>query len=302
MIRQIFYERIVPTVKKILGIKDVSLLRKKILKRVGKIIYRQKYSTKDLVGIMQNLGMKKGSIVCIHSSMMQFYNFTGTATELIEQILETIGPEGTLMMPAFPKISYDKYDDFIFNPKTDPTGAGYLAETFRKYPNVKRSLNVHHSVCAIGKYADYLIKDHHKGHDCWDKLSPWYRICELNGLVFNLGLPRSYMGTFHHCVESLLKNEHPYWRQFFDHVQKFRYYSADGEIMEYYGEEGSITRKTRKKDVLGHFTSNEWRINRISNLEVKVFYSANALNKMIELGKKGISVYMVPSTKDYSFE
>lgn len=299
---QFIYKSIIPKIKKILGIKDISLLQKKIYKRFGKLIYHRKYTTKDIIYVMQELGMTKGSIVCIHSSMMQFYNYTGTAQQLIEQILEVIGPEGTLMMPAFPKIKNKDYNQYIFDPKNDPTGAGYLAETFRRYPNVKRSLNVHHSVCAIGKYADYLIRDHHKGNDCWDKKSPWYRLCELNGLVFNFGLPRSYMGTFHHCVESLLKEEHPYWKQFFDHVQKFRYYTPSGEINEYFGEEGSLLRKTRKQNVMKYFTDNEWKIKRLSNLEIKVFYSSAALNKMLELGRKGISPYIIPSTKGYNFE
>lgn len=301
MNRSAIFSTVIPFCKKILGIKDISLWRKQWAKRIGKVIYHKKYTASDIVQIMQQLGMKNGSTVCIHSSMMQFYNYTGSATELIDKILQAIGPNGTLMMPAFPNKPENGYDNYIFNPVTDKTGAGYLAETFRKYPGVKRSNNVHHSVCAIGKHADYLIKDHTNGENCWDKLSPWYRICELNGLVFNLGLPRSYMGTFHHCVEGILHSEHPYWAQFFTYRQKYSYYNDDMSISSYYNIEGKLIRKTRKRNIFKFFTTAEWKIARISNLEIKVFYAQNALSKMLDLGRHGISAYYIPSTRKYNF-
>lgn len=288
--------------KNICGIKDISLFKKRMSKRIGKYFYKEKYTVDNIIGVMEEMGMHKGSVVCIHSSMMQFYNFQGTANDLIEKIISVIGEEGTLMMPAFPDRKGKNFNEFIFDPKTDITGAGYLAETFRRREGVLRSNNVQHSVCAIGRYAEYLIKDHTMGDDCWDKNSPFYRLTELNGLVFNLGLPRNYMGTFHHCVESLLKKEHPYWGQFFNTKQTFRYRNSDGEIEEYQGLIGKgIIRKTRKKRVYKYFGVNEWRIKKISNLEIKVFYAKHALNKMLDLGRRGVSVYNIPSTRNYQF-
>lgn len=289
----------VSVIKKITGISDFSLWRKRMKKRFGRIWYHKKYTADDVVGVMKSLGMGNGSVVCIHASMMEFYNYRGTTKELITKILDVIGPEGTLAMPAFPPDS-DKAD-YIFNPKSDRTAAGALAECFRQYPGVVRSNNVRHSVCAIGKYADYLTKDHTSGHDCWDKKSPYYRICELNGLIFNLGMPRSYMGTFHHCVESILQYEHPYWSQFFTQKRKYRYYDNAREVACYTNIDSHLRRKTRKKNVTRHFTDKEWRISKISNLEIKVFYGNNALSKMLELGRRGIGVYYIPNPKEYSF-
>lgn len=294
------YRKVVPAIKSMTGVKDISLLRKRIKQRYGKFFYHKKYTANDLVGIMCDMGMKHGSVVCIHASMMEFYNYVGTAKQLIDLIIEKIGPEGTLMMPAFPIHASQDEGEFIFDVANDRTGAGHLAEEFRKYPGVKRSYNVRHSVCAIGAHVDYLLKEHHCGHDCWDKHSPWYRLCELDGLVFNLGMPRSYMGTFHHCVESILQYEHPYWKQFFNKKKKYLY-SIDGENFEYTEYCSELLRKTRKKKVTRYFTASEWRISRLSNLEIKVFYSKNALSKMLELGRSGISVYRIPSTKHYSF-
>jgi aminoglycoside 3-N-acetyltransferase len=41
---------------------------------------------------------------------------------------------------------------------------------------------------------------------------------------------------------------------------------------------------------------------KISNLLIKVFLSKPCLEKMIELGRKGITMYYVPSPKKYSFD
>lgn len=297
------YTKLGVLVKKTFRIKDFSILKKNIKRGIGKLIYRRKYDVQDLIGLMKKMGMGKGSVVCVHSSMKEFYNFKGTAEELIEAILLEIGQDGTLMMPAFPSKDLVKKEDYIFDKLNDKTGAGYLAESFRKFPGVKRSINVQHSVCAIGKYADFLLNDHHRCHDCWDNDSPWMRLCELNGLVFNLGLPRSYMGTFHHCIESLLQFEHPYWAQFFQYKKKYKYYDDNRNILEYETyETGEIDRRTYKRKVTKYFTKDDWEIQRISNLEVKVYKTKSCFPKMVELARKGISLYYVPSTKGYTFK
>lgn len=287
-------------IKKIIGVKDISLLKKDIHKNIGKILYHKKYSSSDIINIMQEMGMKSGSVICIHSSMKEFYNYKGTAEELIQGILDVITPEGTLLMPAFPVKEIARKPNYIFS-KDDKTGAGYLAEVFRKFPGVYRSINVQHSVCAIGKHAEWLTKDHHKCHDCWDVDSPWQRMIQLNAIVFNFGLPRSYMGTFHHCVESVLQYEHPYWAQFFTVEKEYSYYDEDSIVKPYKTIEGQLDRRTREKKVTKYFGENDWQIKKISNLEIKAFYMEYCFPKMLELGRKGIGVYYTPDPRKFKF-
>lgn len=294
------YSQCAKIIKRVLGIKDFSLFRKEMHKKIGKLIYHKKYTSDELISVMCSMGMKEGSVVCIHSSMKEFCNYEGTVTEIIDKILAVIGPEGTLVMPAFPKKELSEKDGYIFSLEKDPTGAGLLAEVFRKYPGVVRSANVQHSVCAIGKYAEYLIKDHTRDHDCWGKLSPWYKMCELDAIVFNLGMPRNYIGTIHHCVESVLQYEHPYWAQFFTIKRDFRYYS-NGDVITYSEYMGNLDRRTRERNLFKYFTKEDWSIRRISNLEIKAFYTKKCLDKMISLGRKGVAVYYVPSTKEFNF-
>lgn len=295
------YTQIGRLVKQTFGIRDVSLLRKNLRKRVGKVIYRKKYTVNDLVALMQSMGMQAGSTVCIHASMKEFYNFQGTAEELIAAILEVLGAEGTLMMPAFPPVACQQDETYVFDREKDRTEAGYLAEAFRKYPGVVRSINVRHSVCAIGKNADYLIRDHHRGHDCWDALSPYGRLCELGGLVFNLGMPHSYIGTFEHCTESILQHEHPYWEQFFNERKVYKYYDAERNVCTYEDYNSDAEKRIREARVTRYFTDEDWQIRKISNLEVKMLHSDRCLEKMLALGRRGITMFYVPLPSKYNF-
>ena len=296
------YTTIGLAVKRMSGIDDISLLRKNMHKRVGMLLYHTTYTAAELVGLMQAMGMRRGALVCIHASMKEFYNYRGTAEELIDKLLEALGPEGTLMMPAFPPVDLMRRPDYHFNRHTDPTGAGFLAETFRKHPGVVRSINVRHSVCAIGKHAEYLTKDHHRCHDCWDDDSPWGRLCQLGGLVFNLGMPHSYIGTFEHCTESRLQYEHPYWAQFFAEKKTWHYIDDEGKVCHYDDYNSDAEKRLREGRVTRYFTEADWCIRKLSNLEVKMLRADACLDKMTALGRRGVTMYYVPSPKKYTFD
>ena len=287
--------------KKVLGVEDVSLLKKNIKKKIGKVIYHKRYSAKDLVSLMQDMGLKKGSVVCIHSSMKELYNYHGSAKELIDEILKVLTEEGTLLMPAYPDPKLRQDDNYVFDGNQDPTKAGYLAEEFRKYPGVVRSINVQHSVCGWGKYSEYLLKEHHLCENCWDELSPYYKMTQMNALVFNIGLPDNFIGTFSHCVEGVLYRKYKYWAQFFTDKKTYKYLDSQGKIKEYNCLEGNIERRMKPKYV-ERYLCKEWYVSkRISNLHIRMFQSGPCLERMIELGEKGISRYYIPSSKGFKF-
>ena len=287
--------------KKITGVNDISLLRKNIKKNIGKIFFHKKYDAAQLVQVMVDMGMKPGSVVCIHSSMKEFYNYKGSANDLIDAILQVLTPEGTLVMPAYPNQNCRNDKNYVFDPLNSPTTAGYLPEQFRKYPGVKRSVNLQHSVCAIGKYADYLINQHHLCNNCWDELSPYYKMTQLGALVFNLGLPKDFMGTFTHCVEGVLYKKYPYWALFFTEHKEYKYYDEKRNIKTYKCIEGALYRMMKKSNVKRYFDKSWSKVTHISNLEIKMFYSRPCFDKMIELGERGISMYSHPSVKGYEF-
>lgn len=295
------YTRLGILFKKATGVKDISLLRKDIHKKVGKFFYKKKYSTKEIIEALIRIGVKPGSVLCIHASMKEFYNYKGTAEELIDAIISYLTPNGTLMMPAYPDITEKNLNDYIFDPVNDKTAAGYLAETFRKYPDVRRSINVQHSVCALGKNAKWLTEDHHLGRNCWDECSPYYRMTKLNAIVVNMGMPKHFIGTFDHCVEGILYKEHPYWKQFLNKQQTYHYYDNDKKICQYTCYTVGIERRTRENRLIKHFNKDIYKKERISNLFISAYFTTPCFKRMLELGRKGITMYYVPSTKGYKF-
>lgn len=52
-------------IKKVTGIQDIGLFKKEMHKKIGKLIYHKKYTAEDLVHLMCEMGMKKGSVVCM---------------------------------------------------------------------------------------------------------------------------------------------------------------------------------------------------------------------------------------------
>ena len=296
-------------IKGIVGIDDWDLFKKNIHKNVGKILYHKKYNADDIVNCMVNMGMNPGDVIFIHASMKEFYNYHGTAEELIKKIIDYLGPEGTLVMPAYPKCFWTlpdkcllrdyggKGDDVMFDVKLTPTGAGYLAEVFRKMEGVKRSINLQHSACAFGKHADYLVYEHHLCRTCWDEKSPYYKLTLVNAKVFSLGLPY-FLTTTIHCTDSLLRTKYDYFAQFFNKEIKYNYRDADGHIGVHQSLVNSVERKRdKKKMVKRYFDKNEFHVSKLSNLRIERVDAKYTHELFMKLANQGIVMYSKPDPK-----
>lgn len=265
--------------------------------RLGKYFWKKKYTAKDVVHRMIDCGMKGGSNVFIHSSWDSFYNYIGNEEELINEILAVIGKTGTLIMPAYPLLRKGK----IFNVKKSITAAGLLAETFRLYSGVKRSINVRHSVCALGPQADYLTSDHHHSLICFDEKSPYGRLGDINALIFNLGLPPFFIGTIVHTVECILRNTVRYFADFYidDQYETNVYKDEMGQIKEYRSllEKKQAVRSDyfrTKYIVKKYFDKSAYSVCRISNLNISVFDARYTQERLVELAQRGIVLYITP--------
>lgn len=289
-------------IKRKLGIYSFAVWKKKKIALLGRLVYRKKYTVKDLISVMKSMGLKTGDVVFIHCSMTEFYNYMGTPDELIKSVIDVIGPEGTLCMPAYPK--YDPLKECFFDVINTPTSAGLLAETFRLFPGVLRSINLQHSVCAYGKWAEYLVKDHHHSYTCWDENSPYYKLTKLNAKVFSLGLEDAFIGTVFHCVDSLLYKKMQYFTDLFNHEISYNYVGYDGLKGEHrFISTVGINRvaNNRKKVVDNFFDKSMYSRCKLSNLQIKVFDAAYVVERLTELAYQGITVYSHPKPTKNKF-
>lgn len=286
--------------KRAIGIKNYGAFKKKLKRSLFRLIYTKKYTASEIVDIMKSMGMKNGSIVFIHSSMTEFYNYIGTSEELIRQILNVIGDDGTLMMPAYPNFETNKVKEGIdFDVLETPSGAGYLSETFRKYPGVKRSINFHQSVCAYGKLADYFISEHQYSVTSWDEMSPYYKMSQFNTLVFALGL-NYFLGTMIHCTESILRSKYLYFQLFFTKEKVYTYRDSHGQIgKQRYLTHDLARKRSKRKIIKKYFDKSQFHTEKLSNLRIEMVDAKYTLNLYLDLAERGITMYSVPSPKKY---
>lgn len=170
----------------------------------------------QIIEQLKEIGLKSGEVVMLHSSLSKMGYVEGGAQTVIDSILKVIGDEGTLVMPAFPAIGFN-YDYLMTNPVFDilntPSKMGIITEVFRNMKQVKRSLHPTDSVCALGKQADYLIKDHYNQLTPYNQNSPFYRLCELKAKIILIGVDLNSLTNFHTLEDAVPDFEYPVYHQ-----------------------------------------------------------------------------------------
>ena len=173
-------------------------------------------SQETLVTDLRRLGVESGDTLFVHSSFKSLGPVEGGAEAVIGALLEAIGPEGTLLMPAFNLASRDPEERARgWDPETTPSTVGWLTEYFRTRPGTLRSDHYSHSVAAAGRRARAYVEGHRRreGYPSpWDR-EPWGYTYGLHspfvmawkdprGRLLMLGVDY-HSATFCHLVEVL---------------------------------------------------------------------------------------------------
>jgi aminoglycoside 3-N-acetyltransferase len=249
-------------------------------------IYRRSITREMLREAFVGLGVSRGRTVWVQSSWNEFYNFAEKPSVVIDLLVDIIGPEGTLVMPAVPlKIDPDR----LLLIDTEPVSTGLICEVFRRYPGVKRSIHLSASVIARGPEAEYLVSDHHLTETAWDPASPFQRLMDVDALCLGMGVGRFLAGlTPLHAVESILRHEGLFTDVFRDLI-KYRWRTRDGREGEH-----TFLRRHGVFDAarLGrHYPRAQYVEFRLSNLWLWSISARDAINTGIELGRRGITMY-----------
>jgi aminoglycoside 3-N-acetyltransferase len=249
-----------------------------------------RYGEAELRGALERLGVHAGATLFLHSAWDEFYNFDGTPVDLVRLLQQHVGPEGTIVMPAYPlRIRPDD----VFDVRRTLTGAGLIPETFRRTPGVRRSINLVHSVAAIGPNADFLLRDHYRSETPWDQHSPYARLAAVDAALICMGLPRSFgFATAQHCPESLLYHEIPYFRRVFGEPLTYRYRDESGREGTH-----SIRQRTgrfRVGRIRRYIGPDQVRVTHVSNLRVQAINARYLIERLVELARQGITHYYWP--------
>ena len=167
-----------------------------------------------LVADLKRLGIAPGGVLLVHMSLSRVGWVVGGARSVIEALLETLGNDGTLVMPAFSDDLYDPsvwhnsslpeswYDTIraqmpAFDPARTPSrGMGQVAELFRCWPGVRRSDHPTDSLAACGRFAADITASQPLSFGLGDA-GPMGRIYDLEGSVLLIGVGHEINSSLH---------------------------------------------------------------------------------------------------------
>lgn len=159
----------------------------------------------DIVNELKRMGLQKNDVVMVHTSLKSMGYVCGGAQTIIEALIEVVEEEGTIMMPTQSWKNLDPEEGVhwdaderdwqrirdnwpAYDKNLTPTNTmGSTAEMFRQWPGSIRSDHPARSVCAYGKHAEYLTRDHDLSNIFGDG-SPIARLYELDAKVLLLGV------------------------------------------------------------------------------------------------------------------
>ena len=159
--------------------------------------------------------------VMVHSALGRVGYTVGGPVTVIAALLEVLGGEGTLVMPGEspqladpatwvnPRVDPAWHDPIrehlpVFDPRTTPTTMGAVPEAFRTYPGTRRSHHPLVSVCAHGRHAEAITREHPLAF-CEGRGTPFEKLYDLDAqtLLLGVGFDRC---TSLHFAESLVPN------------------------------------------------------------------------------------------------
>ncbi|MCY3895270.1 MAG: AAC(3) family N-acetyltransferase [Chloroflexi bacterium] len=147
-----------------------------------------------LVRDLVRLGVPRGGLLMVHSSLRSLGHVDGGADAVLDAVLQTLGPDGTLVLPAF-TYPLSRDPNFVFDPRHTPSLMGAISDAGRRHPDARRSLHLWHSISAIGPLAETIVTA--GGESAWDAGSPMCQIRDHDGLYLLLGVPYQNLTAVH---------------------------------------------------------------------------------------------------------
>ena len=163
----------------------------------------------DIKDGFEKLGLKRGDNVGVHSSLSAFGYVEGGAEAVIDALFETVGEEGTVVMPTYSKnvqalektqeeidmgITW-KYRVLPYNPQEDECWTGAIPDTFWRRDGAVRNSNPTHSLTAIGPKAEKLSQN-------------WKELMDAEGYILLLGVTLGCCSSMHLAEEYVQLPQH----------------------------------------------------------------------------------------------
>lgn len=161
----------------------------------------------QIIASLEQAGIAPGDLVLVHSAMSQLGYIDGGADTVIDALLEVIGKEGTLLMPAFSNSHVYLTGESLahrsfrpYNPAVPDAWTGRIPNVFLQRPGVLRSAHPTHSLAGSGPLAEACLMDHRETDSPTGHSSPFGKLLEYGGKMLWLGADLAST-TFFHFLE-----------------------------------------------------------------------------------------------------
>jgi len=162
------------------------------------------FTREEIVRDLTKTGIERRDVVLVHSSLSSVGYVPGGAETLIDALLESVGEEGTIVVPTITGQIFDSPDTPPSFSENKPCWTGVVPEAFRKRKEAYRSKHPTHSVAAIGKMARKITEGHEEAETPCGEGTPYLKIPELGGKILFIGASLESNTSFH-CVEELAR-------------------------------------------------------------------------------------------------
>lgn len=170
-------------------------------------------SAEAIAADLGRLGVARGGVLMVHASLSALGRVEGGAEAVVDGLLTALGPEGTLVMPAFLDESVciegivevapeamvrQARAAWPRDPASAPSTMGAIPEAFRQRPGTGRSAHPTTSVIASGPRAGEILHPHPLA---WATGvgSPFARLTEMDAQMLLLGVGFNRLSLLHHA-------------------------------------------------------------------------------------------------------
>ena len=158
----------------------------------------------DIEAGLRHLGLGQGHCVGVHSSLSAFGYVEGAADAVVDALLRTVGPEGTVVFPTYSNNLeeldlteedrrlgiWKKRRNLPYDPTRDSCWTGRIPDTFWRRSEAIRGDHATHSLAAIGPRAAELCQG-------------WDRLLEADGHILLLGVTLSCCSSMHQAEQQV---------------------------------------------------------------------------------------------------
>jgi aminoglycoside 3-N-acetyltransferase len=178
-------------------------------------------------------GVRTGNLIIVHSSAAALKPTGHSPSRIIDELIDMVGPSGTLAMPAFPKYEEEPQGidrvradvsnlELVYDVQKSVPWTGVLPLRLMRHPGAIRSRHPLNTMVAVGPLAGPMMENNIAGErplPCGEH-SSWKYCADHKAIIVALGVDMAHSITMIHVAEDLYEVEWPVKNWYRD--RKFR--------------------------------------------------------------------------------